>query len=62
MLVLSRRHKERIILKGDYEVMITVFVISDNKVRIGIEAPKHIRIDRAELQRRSTNKTKSENP
>ncbi len=48
MLVLSRKSMERIQI-GD-NVMITVLKIRGNSVRIGIDAPKEIRVLRKELQ------------
>lgn len=47
MLVLSRKAKEQIMI-GD-EVRITLLRIDGNKVRIGIDAPKHVRVIRGEL-------------
>lgn len=46
MLVLSRRLNERIMV-GD--IVITVADISGSRVRIGIDAPKNIRIALAEV-------------
>ena len=48
MLVLSRKSMERIQI-GD-NVVVTVLEIHGNKVRIGISAPREIRVLRAELQ------------
>ena len=48
MLVLSRKSMERIQIGGS--VVVTVLEISGNRVRIGIDAPKDIRVLRAELQ------------
>ena len=48
MLVLSRKTGERIAI-GDSIVM-TVLTIQGNKVRLGVEAPKEIKIVRQELQ------------
>ena len=47
MLVLSRKIKEQILIGDD--VRITLLRIDGNKVRIGIDAPKHIRVIRGEL-------------
>jgi carbon storage regulator len=47
MLVLSRKQNERIRV-GD-SVVVTVVRVSGDKVRIGIEAPPHVRVLREEL-------------
>jgi len=48
MLVLSRKQNERIRV-GD-SVVVTVVRVSGDKVRIGIEAPAHVRVVRDELE------------
>lgn len=48
MLVLTRKLDESIRI-GD-EIRITVLRVKGNTVRIGIEAPKHVRVIREELQ------------
>jgi carbon storage regulator len=47
MLVLARRENERIVV-GD-EIVITVVRLANDKVRIGIEAPDHVKVLRTEL-------------
>jgi carbon storage regulator len=47
MLVLTRKKEEGILIGN--EVKITVIDIDGDKVRIGIEAPKNIRVIREEL-------------
>lgn len=47
MLVLSRHRDEQIMI-GD-NVVVTVVDIRDDKVRLGIEAPKHIHVHRQEV-------------
>jgi len=47
MLVLSRHRDEQIMIGSD--VVITVVEIRGDKVRIGIEAPQHIQVNRAEV-------------
>ncbi len=50
MLVLTRRIGEAIIIDGD--IRVTVTGIQRDKVRIGIDAPPHVRVDREEVHRR----------
>lgn len=47
MLVLSRKKNESIVIADD--VVITIVEIRGDKVRLGIEAPNHIRIHRQEV-------------
>ena len=47
MLVLSRKKSERILIGDDIEIMVVRF--TDTNVRIGISAPKSMRIMRSEL-------------
>lgn len=47
MLVLSRKKNESI--KIDENITITVVEVKGDRVRLGIEAPKHIRIMRSEV-------------
>lgn len=47
MLILSRREREQIRI-GD-SIIVTVCKLENDKVRLGIEAPKDVRILRAEL-------------
>ena len=48
MLVLSRKESETIVI-GD-NVMVTVKEIKGNRVRLSIEAPRHVRVKRVELK------------
>ena len=48
MLILSRRESERVHL-GD-EIVLTIVRVNGDKVRIGVEAPSHIKILRTELE------------
>ncbi len=48
MLVLSRKQNERI--RVGESVVVTVVRVSGDKVRIGIEAPPHVRVLRDELE------------
>ena len=47
MLVLSRKKTEEILIDGEISIM--VIEIRGDKVRIGIDAPKHIRVHRKEV-------------
>jgi carbon storage regulator len=53
MLVLTRETGESIIINGGTpdEIIVTVTAIRDKKVRIGITAPRHVPVHRAEVQR-----------
>jgi carbon storage regulator len=50
MLVLSRRVGETIAI--DNNVYVTVLEVVGNRVRLGIEAPKSVHIDRMEVRNR----------
>jgi carbon storage regulator len=50
VLVLSRKANERILIGDD--IAITVTRISKDKVRIGVEAPKHMEVHREEIYER----------
>ena len=50
MLVLTRRIGEEIIIDGNIRVVVTA--IDGSKARIGIVAPKDVRIDREEVHQR----------
>lgn len=47
MLVLSRRVGERLVIGDD--IVITVIDVRSDGVRVGIDAPRHVRINRAEV-------------
>lgn len=50
MLVLSRRLGE--VLKIGDDVELTILGVQGNQVRLGVEAPKHVAVDRAEIRAR----------
>ncbi len=58
MLVLTRNVGEKIIIDGNIQV--TVVAIKGNKVRLGIEAPDHVRVDRQEVHQRRAEFAESE--
>ena len=47
MLVLSRKLNEKIVIDGG--IVITVVKIEGGQVRLGIEAPKHVKVFREEI-------------
>lgn len=50
MLVLSRRRDERIIIGDGYDaIVICVAEIDGDKVRLGIDAPKSVPVNRQEV-------------
>jgi carbon storage regulator len=51
MLVLTRKCGEKVVLPQQ-EVTVTVLEVRGDRVRIGIEAPAHIRIHRHEVWQR----------
>jgi carbon storage regulator len=50
MLILSRRPNESLVIGS--EVTLTVLGIKGNQVRLGIDAPRDVVVDRAEVRRR----------
>lgn len=50
MLVLTRNPNQSIIIDDD--ITITVLGVRGNQVRIGIEAPEHVSVDREEIRKR----------
>lgn len=48
MLCLSRKKNETICIGDD--IRVTVTQLKGDKVRIGVEAPKHIKVDRKEIR------------
>jgi carbon storage regulator len=47
MLVLSRKLNEKIVIDGG--IVVTVLKIDRNQIRLGIEAPGHVRVLREEI-------------
>ena len=50
MLILTRKVGEQIVI--DDNIVVTIVAIDGNKIRLGIEAPKSVRVDRAEVHQR----------
>lgn len=53
MLVLTRQEGEAIIIAGS--IRVTVVRIDGNRVRIGIEAPNDVSVNREEIEERIEN-------
>lgn len=49
MLVLSRREKQKIIIVDGNRIEITILGCDNGKVKIGIDAPKSVSVDREEI-------------
>jgi len=47
MLVLSRKVNEKIVIDGD--IVVTVVKVEGDQVRLGIEAPGHVKVFRQEI-------------
>ncbi len=47
MLILTRKRDEQIVIDGN--IIITILEIQGNKVRVGIEAPSDISVNRKEI-------------
>ena len=59
MLILSRRLGESIVI-GD-NVYLKILDVSGNQVRIGIEAPRSVSVDREEIHLKRKQQKQSEN-
>lgn len=51
MLILTRKLGESVII-GDHKIKITVTEIKGKQVKLAIDAPRDIRVDRAEIAER----------
>lgn len=62
MLVLSRQVDETLIIRtSDGPIRVTLVDIRGNKVRIGIDAPKSVRVDREEIDKMRQHETTAGN-
>ena len=52
MLILTRRVGETLIIGKEGEIAVTVLGVKGNQVRIGVNAPKNIPVNREEIHRR----------
>ncbi len=59
MLVLSQKLSEKIVIDGG--IVVTVVKIEGGQVRLGIEAPAHIKVFREEILDRTDSKTVQSN-
>jgi carbon storage regulator len=50
MLVLTRRCGEKLVIADD--IILTVVAVEGNKIRLGVDAPAWIRVDRQEVHNR----------
>ena len=50
MLILTRRPMESLVIAEN--ITVTILAINGNQVRLGIDAPKHIVVDRSEFHAR----------
>ncbi len=50
MLVLTRKIGEQLVIDGN--IVVTIVAIDGNKIRLGVQAPPAIRVDRAEVHAR----------
>ena len=60
MLILSRKQNEQIVIRGN--IVVTVIAISGNHVRLGVEAPRQIPVNREEVLRTPKEKRAGELP
>jgi carbon storage regulator len=60
MLVLTRRTGEEVVIGGNIRIQVTE--VSGHRVRLGITAPKDIRVDRAEVDARRVQSEMSLSP
>jgi carbon storage regulator len=61
MLVLTRKCGEKVVLPQQ-QVTVTVLEVRGDRVRLGIEAPAHIRVHRQEVWQRIQVQEASEKP
>lgn len=52
MLILTRRPGERLCIGKDKSVVITVLAVKGSQVRLGIDAPRDVAVDREEIYQR----------
>ncbi len=57
MLVLSRKVNEKIVIDGG--IVVTIVKIEGGQVRIGIEAPNHVKVYREEILKKKNEESSS---
>ena len=60
MLILSRKESECIHLGDD--IIVTIVRVNGDKVRIGVQAPAHVKILRTELEQNWVDRPRTEEP
>ena len=60
MLVLTRRIDESLVMGINQEIQLKVLKVSGKQVKLGISAPKHIKIHREEMLENLANLIKEE--
>lgn len=60
MLILARKIGQSIMIGDDVEVVVTNII--GNQVKLGIQAPKNVLVDREEIRQRRTNSEEASGP
>jgi carbon storage regulator len=50
MLILTRKPTQQIMIGPD--IVVTILEVKGQQVRVGVAAPKHVRVDREEIRER----------
>lgn len=58
MLVLTRKCSESIVIEGN--IVVTVLEVRGNRVRLGLDAPREVSINRQEVHEQSVLRPRSE--
>lgn len=56
MIVFSRRRGERIVIDGN--IFVTILGVRGYRVRVGVQAPRHITVDRLEVHEKKERQRK----